>query len=136
MRWLDRIIAVDPQRAICEAKVTQEHIFYRSDIHGIDSWLGIEMMAQAAAVFVYGQGYDKKDTVPSIAFLMSVRQFQASKPFFEAHSVLTVSVDCALLDGNMGVFMGKIAFNEQVVASAQLSAYKPSADELQQVLAG
>ena len=41
MRWLNRIIAVDPQQAICEAKVTQDHIFYRSDIHGIDSWLGI-----------------------------------------------------------------------------------------------
>jgi hypothetical protein len=36
----------------------------------------------------------------------------------------------------MGVFTGEIALNEQVVASAQLSAYKPSADELKQVLAG
>ncbi len=136
MRWLDHIIAVDPQRAICETKVTQEHIFYRPEIAGIDSWLGIEMMAQAAAVFVYGQEYDKKGAVPSIAFLMSVRQFQTSIPFFEVHSVLTVSVDCALLDNNMGVFMGKIARDEEIIASAQLSAYKPSANELQQILAG
>lgn len=136
MRWLDRIISVDPQRAVCESDVTQEHIFYRPEIGGIDSWLGIEMMAQAAAVFVYGQKYNKKDTMPSIAFLLSVRQFEASISFFEIHSVLTVSVDCDLLDNNMGVFMGKIALNKQIIASAQLSAYKPTADELKQVLAG
>jgi predicted hotdog family 3-hydroxylacyl-ACP dehydratase len=136
MRWLDRIIAVDQQHAVCETRITQEHIFYRPDIHGIDSWLSIEMMAQAAAVFVYGQVNDAKDTAPSIAFLMSVRQFQALVPFFENNSLLTVSIECILLDDNMGVFTGEIALNEQVVASAQLSAYKPSADELKQVLAG
>lgn len=133
MRWLDRVINVDQHQAICEAKITKEHIFYRSDINGIDSWLSIEMMAQAAAVFVHGQ---EPKAIPRIAFLMSVRYFQAHIPFFAIDDLLTVSVHCTLLDNNMGVFLGKVELHKQVVASAQLSAYKPSADELKQVLAG
>ncbi|NNM60090.1 MAG: hypothetical protein HKM04_09800 [Legionellales bacterium] len=142
MRLIDRIIELNNTQAICEAFIEKNHIFYDSNIDGLAPWIGIEMMAQTAAVFVYGH-QNKIDGVENrglkeakIAFLMSVRQFHTTISHIPAGSTLIIIANSIFLDEETGVFECQILQDSKAVAEARLSAYQPSLDKLTTLLAG
>ncbi len=134
MRLVDRIVELNNNQAVCEAVIEKKHAFYRSEIDGIDSWIGIEMMAQTAAVFVYGHQSKDYSQDATIAFLMSVRHFHASVTHFRIGSALTIIDNSIFLDNETGVFECQILQDGKNIAAARLSAYQPPADKLAEFL--
>jgi predicted hotdog family 3-hydroxylacyl-ACP dehydratase len=134
MRLLDRIITINNTHAICEAQITPQHLFYQPVIDGVYAWVGIEMMAQTAAVFVYAQQCQNEVAAPRIGFLMSVRQFQSSLTHFPAGQPLVTTAVNTLLDQEMGVFECHIHSDNQLIATAKLSAYQPNLQQLEHLL--
>lgn len=132
MRLIDRIVHVDEEHAITEALVTPGHIFYDTAVNGVYSWIGIEMMAQTAAVYVRGRTLTEK--TPGVAFLMSVRQYTSIIPIFLSNSILRIRVYNTLLEEQVGAFDAEIFLEDTLVATAKLSAYRPTPEKLQHLL--
>jgi predicted hotdog family 3-hydroxylacyl-ACP dehydratase len=126
MRLIDDILCIDENFAKCTAKISPNHLFYQADVDGVYAWIGIEMMAQTAAAYVYGitAGKEAQD-VAKIAFLTSVRQFNASVDYYPCGSSLTVIAHKNLLEESYAVFDCEIWQEECKVASAKISAYQP-----------
>lgn len=138
MRLIDDILCIDENFAHCTAKISQEHLFYQAEIDGVYAWIGIEMMAQTAAAYVYGISAGKEDqNAAKIAFLTSVRQFNAEVDYYPCGSALTVIARKNLLEDSYAVFDCEIWQEQRKIATAKISAYQPktaTASELNEEL--
>ncbi len=132
MRLIDSILEVNEKFAKSRVKITENNLFYDSEICGIYAWVGIEFMAQTVAAFASFQSNQPK---PQIGFLISVRKFSSNKPYFALGDNLTVIADKEYLEENVGVFACRIMLDDQVIASAKLNAFQPSENQVQIYLA-
>ena len=133
MRLIDSIFEVNDRFAKCSATISENNIFYDTTIQGVYSWVGIELMAQTAAVFAShrsGQGE------PQVGFLMSVRKFSSTKPYFKLYDLLNIVANCEFLEDNIGVFDCGIYNESQLIASAKLNAFVPTAEQAKSILRG
>ncbi|WP_440682582.1 ApeP family dehydratase [Cysteiniphilum halobium] len=135
MQLIDHIQKVNQEKAICVAKITAEHIFYDAEINGVYVWVGIEMMAQASAVLAYFQG-DESDHAPRRGFMISVRNFNATRASFDEGDVLTIVAHKEFISDPLGVFLCEIYHQDQCVAKAKFSAYQPSDTEFTAIIQG
>ena len=125
MRLIDDILCIDENFAKCTAKISRDHLFYQTEIDGVYAWIGIEMMAQTAAAYVYGIMAGKENqNAAKIAFLTSVRQFNANVDYYPCGSSLTVIAHKNLLEESYAVFDCEIWQEERKIASAKISAYQ------------
>lgn len=125
MRLIDRIIHVDHEQAVCEASMTADHLFYDGDINGIYAWIGLELMAQTAAVFSYKKA---EHQTQKIAYLMSIRQLNTTVSYFPIDSVLTVIATNVAFEQGIAVFDCCIQIHQEIVTTAKLSVYQPEAE--------
>lgn len=133
MRLIDVIIEVNDKLASCHATISENNIFYDATIQGVYSWVGVELMAQAAAVFASYQG---RKNEPQMGFLMSVRKFSSSVPYFKLHDALRIIAHKEYLEDNVGVFQCEIFLNHKLIASANLNAFVPTKEQAQAILRG
>ncbi|WHN64526.1 hypothetical protein [Cysteiniphilum sp. QT6929] len=135
MQLIDSLQEVNQEKAVCLARITPKHIFYDAEIKGVYACVGIEMMAQASAVLAYFQG-DESDHAPRRGFMISVRNFKATRASFDEGDVLTVVAHKEFISDPLGVFMCEIHHQDQCVAQAKFSAYQPSDKEFTEIIQG
>lgn len=133
MRLIDRVIEITDDFARCAVQIRRDNIFYQDDIGGIYAWIGIELMAQAVALFASYQG---TGNTPKTGLLLSARQFVHKNKAFLLSEQLTIQVNKVYREDSVAVFNGEIFCQDECVASAKLNAYQPPENKLQAILAG
>ncbi len=133
MRLIDHVIDITDDFARCGMQVHQDNIFYHADIGGIYAWIGIELMAQAVALFASHHGTRNS---PKTGLLLSARQFLHKNNTFLLGDQLIIEANKVYMEDNVAVFNGKIFCHGECVASARLSAYQPSESQLKEILTG
>lgn len=129
MCLLDSILEVNEKSAHCQSLIKESNIFYDPTIGGIYAWIGIELMAQTTGIFAHFKN-PMPIPRPQLGFLVSVRKFSSLQPYFKLNDLLTIVADNEYLQDNMGVFQCSIIINNKIVASAKLSVFQPSPDQL------
>jgi predicted hotdog family 3-hydroxylacyl-ACP dehydratase len=88
MLLLDRLISSNDCSVVVEATIKNDYPF---SIGGAGSWIGLELMAQSAAVMSRLRN-SEKSTKPSIGFLLGSRSFIAHVPEFTPGQKVTIVV--------------------------------------------
>lgn len=133
MRLIDSIIEATDQLARCQTTIKKENIFYDNDAKGVYAWVGMELMAQTAAVFASNQG--EGDT-PQMGFLLSVRKFESKEPVFTVGETLEILAKKIYLEDNIGCFDCEIKINNQLIATGKLNAFQPDEAHAEVILKG
>lgn len=125
MRLIDDIVTAGDDRVSVSARVTRDNVFFNAGEGGVPAWVGIEYMAQAAAVWV-GRHCERLGRSIQPAFLISSRQFTASSPVFAEGEQLEVEVRADLVEPPIVVFSGSIrGHTGETLAEGIFSAYQP-----------
>lgn len=134
MRLIDRLHSHAAMQVTTTAQVTAQSRFYDPSAGGVPAWVGVEYMAQTAAVWIGLRDYHA-GRAPEPAFLVSARQYQAFEPIFPAGSQFYIEVNVKLMDANIVSFVGKIYDDSgKVWADALFTAFRP--DDVQAYLQG
>jgi predicted hotdog family 3-hydroxylacyl-ACP dehydratase len=123
MRLLDRVVAVNEEQALAEVDVPDDGLFVQDG--AVPAWVGVEYMAQAAAVWA-GARAIREGRTPGMGFLLGSRRYESRVTAFPGGATLRVQARCELVDDKgMGVFDCSIALDGDVVATARLSVFEP-----------
>lgn len=134
MRLIDRLHSQAAMQVTTTAQVNPQSGFYDVAAGGVPGWVGLEYMAQTAAVWI-GLRDHQAGRTPEPAFLVSARQYQAYEPVFPAGSHFFIDVSVKLMDANIVSFVGKIYDDSgKVWADALFTAFRP--DDVQAYLQG
>lgn len=126
MALIDEIIEINQDLVHAKTIITKGNIFYDAQINGIYAWVGIEFMAQTMAAFASSQNPHQE---PQIGYLISVRNFSSTVPYFALGETLDIMAHKEFLQQDIGVFQCEIFSKNKLLASAKLSAYQPSQEE-------
>lgn len=126
MILIDAIDSFTDMSVITATRVTPHSPFYRHAEGGVPAWVGLEYMAQTAAVWV-GLDDERCGRAVEPAFLVSARSYEAAVPIFPAGENLRTEVEVRLRDGEIVAFVGRITNDGgELRAEAQFTAYRPS----------
>lgn len=124
MLLLQRITDSDGSGIVAEAVVPSE-AWYLDDSGAMPTWVGIEMMAQAAAAQV-GLSARLNGSTAKPGVLLGTRDFRANFPDAASGTVLRVAARMTLLDdGGFAVFECAVSDGRKRICSATLSVYQP-----------
>lgn len=125
------MILIDAIEAFTDASVTTStHIsmasgFFSHADGGVPAWVGLEYMAQTAAVWV-GLDDERCGRAVEPAFLVSSRQYTTPEPVFPAGETLFTLVEVQLQENEIVAFRGRITNNRgEMRAEAFFTAYRP-----------
>jgi predicted hotdog family 3-hydroxylacyl-ACP dehydratase len=93
---------------------------------------GIEYIAQSVAALA-GLNFSKPGEKPAIGFLVGVRSYSSQLEQFDLGSELNVTVTCKFISEGAGVFDGQIHMNGELVATANITTYKPSDEQIEEM---
>lgn len=118
MRLINEVVAVGRGSAVCRATVGRELCQLFGDGQSMDSYAGIEIIAQAAAI---AAGGEDQGTARS-GMLIQVGRFSSTLARIPCGSILTseVSVDVGM-DGSVGSVKGELHLEGSPVCSAKLT---------------
>ena len=129
MRLVERLVSESPQTTVTEARVTEDNVFYDPALGGVPSWVGLEYLAQTAAVWL-GLDCQRHSRPVQPAFLVSSRSFDAEQPVFALGETLRISVIPNLIDGPLVAFSGHIHDHQgALLVEAMFSAFQPQDPE-------
>lgn len=77
---VDAVVSDSSDAIEVEARITRAHPFFQAP-HGVPSWVGVEIMAQASAAHAGLAGW-RQHRAPSRGMLLGTRRYRASVPFF------------------------------------------------------
>lgn len=127
MVLIDEIENISKEEFIARVNITTDSLLYTEA--GVPSYCGIEYMAQAIAA--YNTIYYTSNQKIKIGFIVSVRNFQTQTTHFKFGDQLEISVIPVLIVQNSGSFTCTITCNNEEVASARITAYVPTEEELE-----
>lgn len=134
MRLIDSLHSQAAMQVTTTAGVNEQSLFYDAAVNGVPAWVGLEYMAQTAAVWI-GLRDHQQGRTPEPAFLVSARQYQAHEPVFPLGSHFYIEVTVKLMDANIVSFVGKIYDDSgKNWADALFTAFRP--DDVQAYLQG
>lgn len=123
MLLLDRIVSVNEERAVAEAKLRPDGLFVRGN--AVPAWVGVEYMAQTVAAWA-GARARRAGGAVKIGFLLGSRRYEASRSDFPVGVCLRIEAECELVsETGLGLFSCRILIDGEPVASAQLSVVEP-----------
>jgi len=126
MLLLDRLLADDGGRVRAEATVRRGGVFVTED--GLPAWVGLELMAQAAAAWAGLRAREAGAPVRG-GFLLGTRRYHCAVPHFPVGARLEVLARPELaLESGLQVFACAIEYQGQVAASASLNVFAPLGD--------
>lgn len=125
MRLVEQIVSVNSERVVTEAEIGPDNVFYDSEQAGVPAWVGLEYMAQTAAVWV-GNECLRAGKAIEPAFLISSRHYSAEVPVFPRGETLRVTVTPDLIEGPLVAFAGEVhnSRGERLV-EAIFTAFQP-----------
>jgi predicted hotdog family 3-hydroxylacyl-ACP dehydratase len=126
-RLIDRVERCAGDAIACSALVRPDGLFVETD--GLPAWIGIELMAQAAAAWA-GARAQAGGGAPRVGYLVAVRRYDAQLPSFPIGAALDVSATCtAAGDNGLRVFDCAIAIEGRELASGRISVYETAPRE-------
>ncbi|WP_119343678.1 ApeP family dehydratase [Facilibium subflavum] len=135
MRFIDQIIKASDDKVLCQFTIRKDNLFYEPEIDGVYHWIGVEMMAQAAAVLAYFQQLED-NRVKREGFLLSVRNCVSDLTWFTCGEILEICAQKVMIEPPLGVFNCSIMINGKSVATGKFSAYQPTGEQFEQILKG
>jgi predicted hotdog family 3-hydroxylacyl-ACP dehydratase len=126
---IDAVLDHSAARSVAVAHINERSVYWEDT--GVPAWAGIEYMAQTIAAHA-GLEARARGEPPAIGFLLGTRAYATSIEVFPDGSTLTVTVEPEHVDGGFAAFKCAIAI-EGVVATAVLTTYRPSTEELDKV---
>jgi predicted hotdog family 3-hydroxylacyl-ACP dehydratase len=126
MLLLDRLLERGPEHVVVAARVLPREHPLMDPEHGMPAWVGVELMAQAVAVFA-GLDHLDRGLPPRIGLLLGTRSYVAEKPFVPHGTPMFVRADLSWRDeGGLGVFACELQDAEgRVIARALVKGYVP-----------
>lgn len=130
MVLIDKI--VDKSRESFTVEVNTSENSLLATFEGIPAFCGIEYMAQSIAAFnkVYAMSGEQSEA-PRIGFIIAIRKFESAMKLFPLDKKLLVKVEPILVVNNSGSFNASIEMDSHIIASAKITAYEPSDEELE-----
>ncbi len=127
MRLLDRLVSHDPGASVALVEISADSPFLEGE--GVPAWAGIEYMAQTIAAHA-GAAARLASAPPAVGFLVGTRAYRSSVAEFPLGSRLTITARPLWHEGGFAMFDCSIEMGAATVASAAVSCYLPSPDEL------
>lgn len=122
---LDSVRAFTEEGCVAEARV-RPGAWYLDAQGEMPAWVGLEMMAQAAAAFS-GHRNTLSGRPIRVGYLLGSRAFNASVPAFPVGTPLEIHVRVLFLDPDgLGAFQCELRQAGTLVAEATLKAIEPS----------
>lgn len=131
---LDSIEMLGPNSVKACALIERNNIFFDQTKDGVPSWVGLEYLAQTAAVWV-GINDESNNRPIQLGFLLGSRSYEAATASFSEGKELNITIKADFIDGNIVVFSGEIVDNtDSQLASGNLTAFRP--DDVDSYLKG
>lgn len=126
MILLSDYISADEQGVEAVVHIDEASAFYDADCDGVPSWVGIEYMAQAIAVWA-GVRHKLRGDPIEIGFLLGTQAYQVNASVFSKGSPLIITVIAEYLgDEGLGSFACQIHdASSSLVCQATINAYSP-----------
>ena len=122
MRLIDRVDRCDAEAIACTAVVREDGLF--TEASGLPAWIGIELMAQAAAAWA-GARARAGGAAPRVGFLVGARRYDAHVPFFAIGAALDIVAVCAASgDNGLRLFDCTIAHDGRELASGRIGVFE------------
>ena len=128
MVLVDRLISNNSNSAILQATIRGDYPFTNGSI---GTWVGLELMAQSAAVLAKLTKHASSDKA-SLGFLLGSRGFTAHVPEFTPGQKVMVEIELDPVEGQIMVnARGRVKDqNGQVICEGSLTLYEPNNDAL------
>jgi predicted hotdog family 3-hydroxylacyl-ACP dehydratase len=131
MRLIDTLEDYGPDWVRCSVVVAGRGLFGDED-GKVPGWLGLEYMAQTAAVYA-GIEQLQAGAPVTIGLLIGTRRYECSVPYFRTGSRLDVIATLLMRDGDtLAVFDCTVANGKEVLARAEVKAFRP--DDINELL--
>jgi predicted hotdog family 3-hydroxylacyl-ACP dehydratase len=122
MRLIDRVVAVDDEKAVTAATVTDDWPLYRDG--SVDILVTIELVAQTAAL-LEGWKRLKSNRGGATGWLVGIKKADFRRPRLPvATTLITEAARSYALEG-YAVFTGTVSNGSEVVATMQIQALRP-----------
>lgn len=119
MRMIDEILEASAEGAQCLARASQERCELFGDGSNLDTYAGVEMLAQTAAVALSVNGEGDK---PGQGMLIQVAKFEAERPRVPRGSTLRCVCSVELgMEGQLGLAKGQVTLEGELVCEAKLT---------------
>ncbi|WP_018623677.1 ApeP family dehydratase [Kangiella aquimarina] len=126
MVLIDKIVDFDESSLVAEFSVSAESRFFQTDIPGIESWVGVEYMAQAIAALAGIRAFLVNQPV-NLGFLLGTRKLELFQQQFNNNQTYTVQIkELYMDDSGLGSFDCSIVQNNQCVCAAKLNVFETS----------
>jgi predicted hotdog family 3-hydroxylacyl-ACP dehydratase len=123
-RWVDRLIEADADQALVECDVPAEGRMVRDG--AMPAWAGVELMAQAVAVWAGARARSEERPV-RLGFLLGTRAYDCRCDGFASGSTLRVSARRELVsDEGLGMFDCRIHRGDELLAQARVAVFEPN----------
>lgn len=131
---LERLLNVEDESARAELVISPDSAFYRADMAGVPSWVGLEYMAQTVAAWS-GQQLLNLGRPVAIGFLLGTRAYRTRVPVFASGMRLRIDIDVTYLEPSGlssfdciirgGDSQHPLEENDMVLAEARINAFRP-----------
>ncbi|MEA9390038.1 3-hydroxy-fatty acyl-ACP dehydratase [Acerihabitans sp. TG2] len=135
MILLEQVCDIGVDHARCRVTLNDTGVmgpFLTLDGH-LPGWYAIEMMAQTVGVWSGWHGRHRGEP-PRAGLLLGARALHCVRPFFNADSVLDISISLLLQDERIGSFDCVIQQDEDILATGRLTTYQTDENEIFQLL--
>ena len=131
MTMLSQVLSVDePDIATAVVDASSGSVFHDSGIGGVPACAALEYMAQTMALAV-GADLRRRGVAPKVGFVLGTRRMDVKVGVFESAKRYVAKAKCCYADDEFASFDCLIEDpGGEVVATAKLTAYQPSADML------
>lgn len=125
MLFVRNIVDAGESHVWTDSYLSRSNIFYSRESDFIPCWLGIEMLAQTAAIWAGME--DERLQVPiKLGFLLGVRTYVAKIPGFSPEECYQNHIQTNFIADATVVFSGEILDSKGVLcASGELTAFRP-----------
>ena len=127
---LSEVIEVSSEKLLSRVNITDESLFFSGLL--VPNYVSIEYMAQTVGLFM-GLEVGNHQKKPKVGFLIGVRQFECSIDGFRNGDNLIIEADPLLVEDPVGNFKCRVILNDNCVASARLTVYRPTQGELKKM---
>lgn len=125
MSLLRHVIRYDSDSTVCDIRIERNTLFLEAG--RVDSWIGLEYMAQAVAAYA-GMGSRKQGKPPDIGFWLGTRRADFFTNGYCLGQTLHVTARHVWGEGELFSFDCSItdAANGRCLAKAQLNVFRPA----------
>lgn len=125
MKLIDELVSVDDTKGRCRLTVTEDNLFYNTELTGLPAYVGIELMAQSIAAVAGCRHKSVGDDI-KLGFLLGTRKYICDIESFELGRSYDVDVEEIHVEtSGLSVFECSISQHDAVVATAKLNVYQP-----------